>query len=78
MAENDDLLVPESRDECAAEDSSFLIMHLGESVTYSNLNASVGFTLEARWAGMNAAAAPVEQRTIIAIAITAGSEALTS
>ena len=45
---------------------------------YSIRNASVGFTAEARCAGMKVAASPAEHRTKMAIAITTGSEGFTS
>jgi hypothetical protein len=50
----------------------------GEPIRYSTRNASVGFTPEARCAGMSAAPSPAEQRTRMAIAMTAGSEGFTS
>ena len=53
-------------------------VRLGRTVFYSIRNASVGFTADARCAGMNVAASPAEQSTRIAIAITAGSEGFTS
>ena len=54
------------------------VVRIGESTSYSTLNASVGFTPEARCAGISAAASPAEQRTRIVLAITAGSEGFTS
>jgi hypothetical protein len=54
------------------------VVRISESTSYSTLNASVGFTPEARCAGINAAASPAEQRTRIVLAITAGSEGFTS
>lgn len=50
----------------------------GESMSYSSRKASIGFTPEARCAGMSAAPIAAEQRIRIAIAITAGSEGFTS
>src|SRR5258707_11734419 len=48
------------------------------SINYSNRSASVGFTAEARWAGMSAAPGAVEHRTKVAARIVTGSVGLTS
>src|SRR5207247_11090660 len=47
-------------------------------ITYSNRSASVGFTADARRAGMSAAASAVEHRTRVAARIVTGSVGLTS
>ncbi len=45
---------------------------------YSNRSASVGFTAEARRAGIRAALNPAEHKISVAMAIVAGSVGLTS
>ena len=49
----------------------------GEPRIYSTRNASVAFTLKARWAGRSVAPHPAKQRARLAIAITAGSQDFT-
>ena len=49
----------------------------GEPRIYSTRNASVAFTLEARWAGRSVAPHPAKQRARLAMAITAGSQDFT-
>src|SRR5882762_204063 len=53
-------------------------VRVGEPTSYSTLNASVGFTHEARCAGISAAPSPAEQRIRIVSAMTIGSEGFTS
>src|SRR5215470_15906458 len=47
-------------------------------INYSNRSASVGFTADARWAGMSAAPSAVEHRTKVAARIVTGSVGVTS
>src|SRR5438046_7117413 len=71
-------MVSRANERNTARDARRRQASMRQQTGYSKRNASVGFTAEARWAGMSAAPNVAEHKIKVAIAIVAGSVGLTS